>query len=184
MKLSRTILAIAAACTVAFAGAKAAPITGLLNISGTATFNHPLATATSVTAFTGVTVGGGNTGVFSSIPIGTAVTMATTYTFNPSTATPALWSVGGFTFDLLSSIVVQRSKNFLSISGRGIISGNGYDATPAVWAFSTQNAGGNSHRTFTFSANTEGVPDGGMTVTLLGVGLLGLTAFRAKFPRR
>lgn len=184
MRQLRVILAGAAACMIGIAGAQAAQITGLLNIEGTATFNHKLGTATAVTVFSNVTVGRGNTGVFGSIPIGTAVMMST-YTFKPSTPTPALWSVDGFTFDLQTSTIVLQTKNFLAISGTGTISGNGFDATPATWAFTTQNASGDSHRIFTFSANTEakGVPDGGMTVALLGASLLGLAAWRAKFGK-
>ena len=93
--------------------------------------------------------------------------------------------MNGFTFNLLSSTVVSRSATFLSVTGTGIITGPaGFDATPGVWAFSTQNAGGHPHDTFSFSANTTvGVPDGGMTLALLGAGLMGLAAFRAKFGK-
>ncbi len=186
MKLSKTFLAIAAACTLGFAGAQAAQITGLLNISGTATFDSSsLGTATTVTAFNSVTVGGGNTGSFSGIAQGTSVAMASPYIFSPSTGTPALWSVGGFTFDLQTSTVTLQNNHFLAISGTGTIFGAGFDNTPGVWAFTSQNASGKPHTTFTFSANTEAaVPDGGMTMTLLGAGLLGLAAFRAKFAKR
>ncbi|MBV9009632.1 MAG: hypothetical protein JO354_10790 [Verrucomicrobia bacterium] len=176
---------IAVACGMAFAGAQAAQITGLLNISGTATFNtNSLATATAVTNFSDVTVGGGNTGSFSGIPIGSAVAMTSPYIFTPSTSTPSLWSVGGFTFDLLTSTVTMQTNNFLSIKGTGIISGNNYDPTRGVWAFTTQSASGKGG-TFTFSANTgaAGVADGGMTVALLGAGLIGLALFRMKFAR-
>jgi hypothetical protein len=184
MTLSKTFALIAVACSMAFAGAQAAQITGLLNISGTATFNTTsLATATSVTNFSNVTVGAGNTGSFSSIPIGSAVAMASPYIFNPSTSTPALWSVGGFTFDLLTSTVTMQTNNFLSIKGTGIITGNNYDPTPGVWAFTTQSASNAQGPTFTFSANTAAVPDGGMTVALLGAGLVGLALFGAKFGR-
>ncbi|MGI9113793.1 MAG: VPDSG-CTERM sorting domain-containing protein [Chthoniobacterales bacterium] len=170
------------------AGAQAAPITGLLNISGTGTFDTTsLGTATSVVSFTNVTVGGGNTGSFASIPVGTSVTMAAPYIFSPSTGTPALWSVDGFFFDLqTSTITMQNNNNFLSITGTGTIFGpDGLDPTPGVWAFTSQNASGLPGSTFTFSANTAavGVPDGGMTVALLGAGLLGMAAFRAKFGK-
>ncbi len=191
MKLSKIVLAIVAA--VAAAGfaceqAQATQITGLLNIGGTATFNTTsLGTATSVTSFDNVTVGGGNTGAFSSIGMGTSVAMASPYIFSPSTGTPTLWSVGGFTFDLQSSSVELQNKKFLVISGSGTIFGSGFDATPGVWAFTSQNAGGHPHATFTFSANVEGVPnvpDSGMTVALLGAGLVGIAAFRAKFASK
>jgi len=187
MKLSKTLLAIVAA--VASVGllpsAQATPITGMLNIAGTANFNtNSLTTAGSAT-FSDVLVLGGNTGDFASFAVGTPVVMAS-YTFDPSTITNGLWSVNGFTFNLLTSTVVSRSSEFLSVSGTGIITGPaGFDATPGVWAFSTQNAGGHPHDTFSFSANTVGgaVPDGGMTLALLGAGLMGLAAFRAKFGK-
>ena len=189
MKLVKTLMAGLAAMIIAvgFAlSAQAIPITGMLNIAGTANFNtSSLATAGSAT-FTDVIVLGGNTGDFAGFAVGTPVVMAS-YTFDPSTITNGLWSVNGFTFNLTSSVVqTPRSATFLSVSGTGIITGPaGFDATPGVWAFTSQNAGGHPHDTFSFSANTEGgaVPDGGMTLALLGAGLMGLAAFRAKFGK-
>ena len=104
MKLSKTLLAIVAA--VASVGllpsAQATPITGMLNIAGTANFNtNSLTTAGSAT-FSDVLVLGGNTGDFASFAVGTPVVMAS-YTFDPSTITNGLWSVNGFTFNLLTS---------------------------------------------------------------------------------
>src|SRR5205814_2323578 len=125
-------------------------------------------TAHSAT-FSNVTVQGGNTGIFAGFTIGDGVAMAP-YTFDPSTVTNGLWSVNGFTFNLTSSTVfLPRSPLFLQITGVGIITGpTGFDATPGVWAFTSQNAGGHPHSTFSFSANTEaqpvGVPDSGMSV--------------------
>jgi len=189
MKLIKTLMAGLAAMIIAvgFAlSAQAIPITGMLNIAGTANFNtSSLATAGSAT-FTDVIVLGGNTGTFAGFAVGTPVVMAS-YTFDPSTITNGLWSVNGFTFNLTSSVVqTPRSATFLSVSGTGIITGPaGFDATPGVWAFTSQNAGGHPHDTFSFSANTEAgaVPDGGMTLALLGTGLMGLAAFRAKFGK-
>jgi len=165
--------------------AQATPITGMLNIAGTANFNtSSLLTAGSAT-FSDVLVLGGNSGTFAGFAVGTPVVMAS-YTFDPSTITNGLWSVNGFTFNLLSSTVKQRDAEFLSVSGTGIITGPpGFDPTPGVWAFTSQNAGGLPHDTFSFSANTSStaVPDGGMTLALLGGGLMGLAAFRAKFGK-
>ena len=45
--------------------------------------------------------------------------MAVPYIFTPPTATPGLWSVGGFTFDLDESTVVLQNADFLIISGTG-----------------------------------------------------------------
>jgi hypothetical protein len=185
MKLHKTLLAIiaAAASVGLLSSAQATPITGMLNIGGTATFDTTsLATAHSAT-FSDALVLGGNTGDFAGFAVGTPVVMAS-YTFDPSTITNGLWSVNGFTFNLLSSTVVSRSATFLSVSGMGIITGPaGFDATPGMWAFTSQNAGGHPHSTFSFSANTVAAPDGGMTIVLLATGLMGLAAFRTKFAK-
>jgi len=188
MKLIKTLMAGLTAMVVAagFAlSAHATPITGILNIAGTANFNTPsLLTASSAT-FSDVIVLGGNDGTFAGFAVGTPVVMAS-YTFDPSTITNGLWSVNGFTFNLLTSTVTDRTATNLSVSGTGIITGPpGFDPTPGMWAFTSQNAGGRPHDTFSFSANTEGgaVPDGGMTLALLGAGLMGLAAFRAKFGK-
>ena len=188
MRLIRILMAGLAAMVIAggFAlSAQATPITGMLNIAGTANFNtSSLLTAGSAT-FSDVLVLGGNSGTFAGFAVGTPVVMAS-YTFDPSTITNGLWSVNGFTFNLLSSTVKQRDAEFLSVSGTGIITGPpGFDPTPGVWAFTSQNAGGLPHDTFSFSANTSStaVPDGGMTLALLGGGLMGLAAFRAKFGK-
>ena len=88
----------------------------------------------------------------------------------PSTNTPGLWMVGGFTFNL-SATVVDQTATFLNITGTGIIRADGFDDTVATWAFTVQNAGGNQDF-FSFSANSAtGVPDGGSAVALLGMGL-------------
>jgi hypothetical protein len=188
MKLIKTFMAGLAAMVIAggFAlSAQAVPITGILNIGGTANFNTPSLATTTGATFRDVLVLGGNDGTFAGFVVGTPVVMAS-YTFIPSTITNGLWSVNGFTFNLLSSTVVSRSAFFLSVSGTGIITGPaGFDPTPGVWAFTSQNAKGGPHDTFSFSANTEAgaVPDGGMTLALLGAGLMGLAAFRAKFRK-
>ena len=188
MKLIKTLMAGLAAMVIAggFAlSAQATPITGMLNIAGTANFNtSSLMTAGSAT-FTDVITLGGNSGDFAGFAVGTPVVMAS-YNFDPSTITNGLWSVGGFTFNLISSTVEKRSATFLSVSGTGIITGPpGFDPTPGIWAFTSQNAGGQPGMTFSFSANTHAgaVPDGGMTLALLGAGLMGLAAFRAKFGK-
>jgi hypothetical protein len=188
MKLIKTLMAGLAAMVIAggFAlSAQAVPITGMLNIAGQANFNtNSLLTASSAT-FTNPHVEGPNTGSFAGLTFPTPVVMAS-YTFDPSTMTNGLWSVGGFTFNLLSSTVEQRTAEFLSVSGTGIITGPaGFDPTPGIWAFTSQNAGGQPGMSFSFSANSHAgaVPDGGMTLALLGAGLMGLAAFRAKFGK-
>jgi hypothetical protein len=183
MKLIKPLLIGLTAMVVAagFAvSAQATLVTGQLNIAGTATYDHPIATATMVSAFDNVTTQGMNTGSFAAIAKGLPVAMTAPYVFNPSTPSPMLWSVAGFTFDLLTSTVVSQSKFGILIEGHGIISGNGFDPTPFTWSYSQQAGAG---KTLSFSATTFNSPDGGMTVTLLGVGLVGLAVIRAKFAK-
>jgi hypothetical protein len=191
MKVSKTILALVAA--IAAAGftphkAQATQITGQLNLHGQAKFTpNTLGGATSVTSFKNVTVDFGSTGAFSGISVGTSVAMSSSYIFSPSSGTPTLWSVGGFTFDLQTSSVVMQNNNFLSISGTGTIFGPSFDPTPGVWTFQSTSSNGHPGPDgyFNFTASTSAVPtpDSGMTVALLGAGLIGLAAFRAKFAK-
>src|SRR5262249_59786407 len=84
------------------------------------------------------------TGVYVAIPLGSDATMAVPWIFIPSAPTPALWSVGGFTFALTSDVVVLQTSTFLNITGTGTVSGNGFAPTPAHWAFTTQSARGHT----------------------------------------
>jgi len=181
---TKTLLALLAAglATTALSTheAQANQINGTIDFAGATQFDKSLANATRVVKWRDVNgnLGFSNvadvTGNFSSIALGTQATMATSWIFSPSTPTPGLWSVGGFTFNLLSSIVVTRTSTFLNITGTGIISGNGFDPTEGTWAFTSQNAGGThtgTHTFFSFSANAASVPDGGSAVALLGMGL-------------
>jgi hypothetical protein len=190
--LTKTILAVLAigfiSCALFSQQAQATAIQGNTNFAGSVQFNtNSLATATQVTSwfdilnnagFTSVAPGG--TGDFAGIPAGTQATMAQPWIFNPSTPTPGLWSVGGFTFDLLTSTIVTQNAQFLSISGTGIVSGNGFDPTNMEWSFTSQNAGGRPRTIFSFSANGVVVPDGGSAVALLGLALTGIEVLRRK----
>ena len=82
--------------------------------------------------------------------------MAQPWNFN-SGSLPALWSVGGFTFNLTSSsIVLPRVNGFISVSGTGMITRNGFNPTPGTWRFSSQNPSANG--VFSFSASTTANP--------------------------
>lgn len=180
--ITKTILAVLAAGLVSSAfstQAQAARINGTIDFAGSVMFDTAnLATANQVSQWRDVfgNVGFSNvaatSGDFAGIALGSQAVMATPWIFNPSTATPGLWSVGGFTFDLLSATVITQTSTFLNISGVGIVSGNGFSPTEATWAFTVQSAG-STGPWFSFSANlaTHGVPDGGSAVALLGVSL-------------
>jgi len=177
--LTKTLLALLAAGLVITAlsthEAQATNINGTIDFAGAARFDSShLDAATKVIRWRDVNgnLGFSNvaatSGDFSGIPLGSLTAMATPWIF--TAATPGLWSVAGFTFNLLSSTVVMQTSTFLNISGIGIVSGNGFDPTEGAWAFTSQNAGGN-HIFFSFSANSASVPDGGSALALLGIGL-------------
>jgi len=184
MKLSKTILAIVAAVATGLAchQAQAVPITGSIDFAGSAVFMpNNLAGAFEVKTFSDVSVmsaDGSFTGVTG------PVTMTSPWVFVPSTPVSALWSVGGFIFDLGTTTSVLRPSGFLIITGTGTIFGPaGFDATTGIWRFSTQDPKADGKFSFSAATSGAGVPDGGMTVTLLGAALIGLAAYRAKFAK-
>jgi hypothetical protein len=191
---SKTLLAILAtgllSCALFSQEAQATQIHGNINFAGAIQFDtQSLATATTVLTWFDVfnnpghsTVVPGNTGDFAGIAPGTSATMAQPWVFNPSTPTPGLWSVGGFTFDLLTATVVSQSNTFLNILGTGTISGNGFEPTAGTWSFTVSNSNGGRHMFFSFGANGGAVPvpDGGPAITLLGITLIGIEVLRRK----
>ena len=172
------VLAIGALSSALFSQqAQATPINGIINFAGAVKLNGPFGTATAVTTWLNTHVEAGSTGDFASIPVNTAATFTAPWQFSPSTPVPALWSVAGFTFDLLSSTVIMHTNSVLAIEGTGVVSGNGFTPTQMTWSFTTQNRGGS---TFSFSATGATVPDGGSAVALLGLALTGLEVVRRK----
>jgi len=189
--LTKTILVMLAtgvlSCAVFSQQAQATAITGDIQFAGETHFDtNSLATATTVITWFDVFHNAGfssvtsSTGDFAGIAPGTQATMAQPWIFNPSTPTPGLWSVGGFSYDLLTSTIVTQNANTLHVTGTGIVSGNGFDPTSMDWSFTTQSAGGHTRVNFSFSANGVAVPDGGSAVALLGLALVGIEALRRK----
>ncbi len=190
--MTKTILAVLATAALTLGAAQAVQITGDIDFTGQAFFNtNSLATASQVVNFK--TMAGGPdhsalvTGVSGSfattISEGDIASFPSLYQFNPSAPATPLWTVGGFTFNLTSSTVLLQTSTSLVIQGSGILTGPaGFDPTPGLWAFSSQQSNGASKNSFSFSANTaaNGVPDGGSTVALLGAALAGVQALRRK----
>jgi hypothetical protein len=181
MKLLKLTLAVLAAALVT-SGAQAAMVNGAITFAGGAIFDtDSLATATRVNTFLDVTVQSEDGDFAAFVADGDTVTMAQPYIFTPSTPTPGLWSVGGFTFDLASSTVVLQNADFLVITGTGTLTGNGFDATEGTWSFTSQSPDADGVFSFSASGDFNGVPDGGSTVALLGLGLTGVWMIRRKF---
>jgi hypothetical protein len=108
---------------------------------------------------------------------GASATMAAPWIFNPSTATPSLWSVGGFKFDLSNSVIVSQTATFLNITGTGTISGNNFTPTPGTWSFTSSDSNGSSQASFGFQAQSSAVPEAN-TFILFSAGALGLIALK------
>lgn len=157
-------------------------IDGAITFAGGANFDTmSLATATRVNNYSNVTVVSVDGDYAGFVNSGDSVTMATPWIFHPSTPTPGFWAVGGFTFDLDTSTVVVQTSKFLLITGTGTVMGNGFDPTEGTFSFSTQSpSAGRSVFSFSASSDSQGVPDHGATVALLGISLLGVEIFRRK----
>ena len=193
MKKPRLFAIISVSALALTQTVQAIPITGNIGFTGGVTLNTAsAATATAVTSWITPIVKL-DSGAFASIASGTAATFASgIWNFNTATAIANFWSAGGFTFKLLSSTILQQGGSssglggygYVVASGIGVVSGNGYDATPMIWNFTTQDPrAGSDPDSWTFSASAASsgsVADGGATVMLLGMALLGLAAVNKK----
>jgi hypothetical protein len=163
------------------------PINGAIDMSGTATLNDTLlGSATAATAFTAVTVGGTPTGTFTGT-FGTSVTWKA-FSWPSNVLVDTLWtfmfSGKTYSFDLANVSVFSQDNSFLNLMGSGTLHVSGFDDTPGSWSFTISNPSGGEHSNFEFTfANSQtaaGVPDGGATVALLGLTLVGVEMLRRK----
>jgi hypothetical protein len=185
-------------CATALALAQtlqATQISGSIGFDGNVTFNtSSSANATQVTSFSGTQVAS-DTGTFASFitPISAALFTTATWNMNTSTAINPFWRAGGFTFELLSSSITAQggspnpggSTGYVVVNGTGIVSGNGFAATPMIWNFTSQDPEsgvGPAQWTFSASDNTPvgTVPDDAATAVLLGAALSGVALLKKK----
>ncbi len=193
MKLKLIALVAAGIFTVLLSRVEATPIQGTIDFGGVATFDTPsLATATRVTNWqpfqngpNGFSMVLQSSGDFAGISAGTQAAMASPWIFNPSTSTPSLWSVGGFTFDLTSSVIASQDSTFLDVEGVGTITSTkgGLDPTPGTWSFTSSDANGQNQATFSFQSNSAAVPEPSSFALLSVAAMVGAAATRRVVTR-
>ena len=175
-----TILAACVALVSATTAVKANLLQGDVGIGGVATFNGASASAsTQVNSFSTASINlvGGD---FSSIPLGTLANFLTPYVFTTG-ANPGFLSFDGYTFDETSSVGAP-SGPFINVAAVGILSGNGISPTPYDFSFSASGSSTTTYQGYLSvdSAAVAALPDGGLTVALLGGALTTLGLIRRK----
>lgn len=120
-------------------------------------------------------------GSFNGLAQNTSTAFSGPWNFDPSKPMTALWSVGGFTFDLVTSTIVDQGGGVLTLSGTGIIRSTdpAFESTAVTWSFS-QNPSNKNGR-FDFSTGDNAVPEGGSALALLGIGLVAIETLRRRF---
>jgi hypothetical protein len=196
-----TILAGMVAVLVSLApSVKAVPITGSVTLLGggeniLTPVGSRLGTATGVAATTGIVLGGDGSFLGTA---GSSVNFSSFLFSSISTPVNPLWSfaAGGLTYSFdLTAMTVKMSGGAIYITGTGMLSiaGSDFDPTAGTWTYLGADLGaGRSADTaglFGFlSSNTATtnptsnlslvVPDGGMTIILLGAALSAIYFFR------
>ncbi len=166
----------------------AVPITGSVSFNGAPNFNAlPIAGSTKIVSYDSAWVAvGQQTGIYTAVADLTPVVFSP-FVFSPATqAVNPLWSFSsaGLTYSFTTSSMIANFNaplNIWNIGGKGTLRATGYEDTAGDWNFSTGQIG----QSFYFgsaAAATPAVPDGGMTVLMLGLGL-GLVGLK-NFVRR
>lgn len=189
--LTKTSLALLVAglisCSLFSPQVQAVPITGAITFAGTVTLDSDsVNTATAVLFWhekdnTGMPLVASGSGSFAGLA-GMAATFAEPWSFN-SGAVAAFWTVGGFTFDLISSHIVSQGGGGLFVTGTGTLTGPGFTPTMGTWSFSSQDPSAGTPPVFSFSASGGTVPDSGSTVAFLGAALVGVEMLRRKLAK-
>jgi hypothetical protein len=154
--------------------ASAAFVTGDMGITGAFTPNDTLDNATLITLTSATGTSG--TGDLDNVTFGTPGTIGNgainLASFSPITD---LLTIGGWQLDLSSMSITDQTASVLTLSGGGLLTGNGFDATGATWTFSSNSAG--TSYSMTVTASAVPVP---AAVWLFGSGLLGLIGIARK----
>jgi hypothetical protein len=183
----KTILAILAGGFLLCQQTQAAPITGAVEFSGSATASGPSGPPDTIHFLDPWNTVAG-TGSYAAVPFGTATTFNDfTFIGDGSAATligtdsPAwTFTIGSttYSFDLLALTNGHVDAGSMALTGTGIAHITGFDATAA--SFALQGAGTGFDFTLS-SSTTAAVPEGSITVLLvLGLVLVGIVTLRQK----
>jgi VPDSG-CTERM motif len=186
--IGKSLVALAFGLFLSAATADAAPITGGIGFGGS---TSPVADWSTVSSIDII----GDTAVVLCSPVAPCtgafavfnlpIFQSAVYHDLPNFTGPVanLWTFGGFSFNLTGYTNITRATNGIVLEGLGTLFGPaGFDPTPAAWSFSADE----TNTVFRFSSTTAAnptVPDGGSTLTLLGLGFAGLAAARRKWAR-
>jgi hypothetical protein len=171
--------------------AQAVPITGGISLGGAYSTNTGnLNTATAFTSFSNVFVTSVS-GSYSTVGTGQMSPTVTQngFQFNPFVGPVVpLWTFtsGGLTYSFDLTAITQRTQpgdDTLDLRGFGILRITGgtsnFDPTVGSWVFTANQQGG----TFSFSSSNGALPEGGMTVVMLGLALGGIGMVRRKLAK-
>ena len=196
---TQTIVMMIASAALAVGTAQANPVNFSGDIEFQATGAHVYSTdkgyslgtisspATKVTAITGATVSY-DTGDFTAIAPGTAASFHTPIVYNPATPDNPLWTVlsGGLTYEFFATSMAAPTYSYAGTSINQVtLTGDGY---LDVFHGESLCATGNGDWTLQLEKNGSAlnfqsgatVPDGGLTMAMLGGGMLALGAIRRK----
>jgi hypothetical protein len=183
------VLAVALlGCGVLCEQAQAIPINGSIEFFGSAKPSGASPGSPITVAFTNPWHALAAIGDYAGVPSNTAATFSNlSFTGDGASAAltasvPALWSFsfGGisYSFDLQTLSNGHTDSGSMSFSGNGLAHASGFDDTAASWALQ----GSGQSFAFTLSTSTTtalgAVPEGGTTVALFGIALVGIVTLR------
>ena len=193
MKTTKKSALVNGVCVLTFfgtmGGVSGAMLFGQIGMMGKATLDEAMGTATSITEFGKARVGYG-TGDYG---VPGAANKPVVYTplafWTPLSEPMVIWqfNAGGsvYSFELQKWDYDRFELNgdsFMNLSGTGFAYLNGGRQTPADFVFSSQQCMDSTELVVTWSAETivRGVPEGGTSLSLLLLGLVGIEVLRKR----